>query len=164
MPPKDIKLGPGTVYFQTPEGLQPLGAITEATVVEPEETEWAEEGPAVIKAAPEDATFTAEVQISPDVAKAFTALGEAFISVVETMGKAVRAFADCVVAIARGVDIAQILKAAKVQKALNEAPPGVRHLALHGKKYRTRKKNINRALREQQRRTQTSDRERADKT
>lgn len=64
---------------------------------------------------------------SPDVTKAFTALGEACKQAAESLGKKVRA-------------------------ALNEAPPKVRHLALHGKKYRTQKKNINRALRDSQRR------------
>ena len=44
-------------------------------------------------------------------------------------------------------------KAAEMQAALNAAPPRVRHLAQHGKKYRTRKKNINRALREYKRRS-----------
>jgi hypothetical protein len=158
MPPKDIKLGPGTVYFQTPEGPQPLGSITEATAIEAEETEWAEDHPAAIKAAPKEATFTAEMKISPDVAKAFTALGEACKQAAEALGKAVRAAADCVVAMARGIDIAQLLKAAKVQEALKEAPPRVRHLAQHGKKYRTCKKNINRALREYQRRSRKRDR------
>lgn len=151
MPPKNpIELGPGTVYFQTPEGPQPLGSITEATAIEAEETEWAEDGPVVIKAAPE-ATFTAEMKISPDVAKAFTALSEACKQTTEALAKVVRAAADCVVAMTRGVDIAQLLKAAKVQAALNEAPRRVRHLAQHGKKYRTRKKNINRALRDYER-------------
>ena len=159
MPPKNpIELGPGTVYFQTPEGPQPLGSITEATAIEAEETEWAEDHPAAIKASPEETTFTAEVKINPDIAKAFKALGEACVQAAEALGKAVRAAADCVVAMARGVDIAQLLKAAKVQAALNEAPPRVRHLAEHGKKYRTRKKNINRALREYQRRSRKRDR------
>lgn len=45
---------------------------------------------------------------------------------------------------------------AEYKAALNEAPPRVRHLALHSKKHRTRKKNINRALREYRRRVRTS--------
>ncbi len=65
--------------------------------------------------------------------KAFTALYEACKQAAESLGKKVRA-------------------AAKVRAALNEAPPKVRHLALHGKKYRAKKKNINRALRDYQRR------------
>lgn len=46
---------------------------------------------------------------------------------------------------------------AEVKAALNEAPPRVRHLAEHGKKYRTRKKNINRALRDYRRRHRKRD-------
>lgn len=52
---------------------------------------------------------------------------------------------------------AQLSKAAEVKAALNEAPPRVRHLAEHGKKYRTRKKNINRALRDYRRRHRKRD-------
>lgn len=54
--------------------------------------------------------------------------------------------------ILQGVNTAQLLKVVEVQAALKEAPPRVRSLAWHGKKYRTQKKNINRALREYQRR------------
>lgn len=99
--------------------------------------------------------FLAGVQYdSPDAAKAFTALGEACKQAAEAMGKAARAAVNCVVATVREVDIAQLFKAAKVQEALKEAPPRVRHLAKHGK-HRTRKKNTNRALREYKRRTKT---------
>lgn len=137
----------------------PFKLTADGKAIEAEEPEWAEDCPAVIKAAPEEATLTAEVKINPDVAKAFTALGEAFTALgeackqaAEALGKAVRAAADCAVAMVRGVDIAQLLKAAKVQAALKEAPPRVRHLAEHGKKIRTQKKNINRALRDYERR------------
>ena len=41
-----------------------------------------------------------------------------------------------------------------ISEAIKAAPPRVRHLALYGKKPRTRKKNINRALREYQRKIQ----------
>lgn len=94
----------------------------------------------------------AELFAAPDVVKAFTALGEACKQAAESLGAFFRAVVDCGVAIAQGVDIPQLLKATKVRAALKEAPPRVRHLAEHGKKYRTRKKNINRALREYQRR------------
>ncbi len=46
----------------------------------------------------------------------------------------------------------ELLKAARTQQALKEAPPRVRHLAYHSKKHRTQKKNINRAMREYYRR------------
>lgn len=94
----------------------------------------------------------AEMRIDPDVAKSFTAMGEACKQAAEALGKFVRAAADCVAAILRGVNPAQLLKAAKVQAALKEAPPRVRHLARHAKKHRVRKKNANRALREYERR------------
>ena len=45
-----------------------------------------------------------------------------------------------------------LLEAARTQQALKEAPPRVRHLAYNSKKHRVQKKNINRALREYQRR------------
>ena len=38
-----------------------------------------------------------------------------------------------------------LANAASDTAALNAAPPRVRHLALHGKKRKTRKKNLNRA-------------------
>lgn len=115
---------------------------------------WAKENPH-IKAAQEPATFTAEMKIDQDIAevtKAFTALEETCRQTAKVLGKMVQAAVDYLVAIAQGIDIPALLKAAEVQAALNEAPSRVRHLAMHGKKYRTRKKNINRALREYQRR------------
>lgn len=162
MTPKNIKLGPGTVYFHTPDGLHPLAPLSEAQVVEAEETEWADEtkwpkANPYIKTA-QEATFTAELKISPDIAKAFTALSEACGQTAEALVKFVRAAVDYVAAVARGADTAQLLKAAKVQAALGEAPPRVRHLAQHGKKIRTQKKNINRALRDYERRRSKSGR------
>lgn len=100
---------------------------------------------------PKNITPTTEVKINPDVAKAFTALGEACEQAAKALGKAVLAAACVVAAIVRGVDVAKLQKAAKMQAALNEASPRVRHLADHGKKYRTQKKNINRALRDYER-------------
>lgn len=155
MPPKDSEARP-EFYVQTPEGLQPLLPLDEAPDIEAEEwaAEWPNDNPYIKPTT--DATLTAEVSISPDVAKAFTALGEACKQAAETLGKVLRAVTDCVVTIARREDIAQLLKA-----TLKEAPPRVRHLALHHKKYRTRKKNINRALRGYKRRSPKSDRPRA---
>lgn len=154
MPPKIGIWGTGRAptFIQTPEGLQPLHALeeTEEMEQEQEEIQWPKENPC-IKAA-ELAEFTAERLITPDVRESFVALGRALAQAGEALGKVVWAAVDCLVAIARGTDIAQLLKAAEVKAALNEAPPRVRHLAEHGKKYRTRKKNINRALRDYQRR------------
>ena len=68
--------------------------------------------------------------------------GEALSRTAKGLADFIRAMVDYVAEIMP----AEMLKAAKVQAALNEAPPRVHHLAEHGKKYRTRKKNINRAL------------------
>lgn len=99
-------------------------------------------------------SFTDEVKIRRDVAEAFTALGEACKRTAGALGEFFQAVIQCAVAITNGAGFPVLLKAAQAQKAIAEAPPRVRHLALHGKKYRTRKKNINRAMREYQRRTQ----------
>ena len=155
MTPKSIKPGAGEVYYQAPEGLQQLYPLDEAPEAV-EGIEWPKENPYIKPTT--DATFTAEMLITPEVSKAFATLGEACKRAAEALGRAVRAAADCAAAIARGVDIAQLLKAVRVQEALKEAPPRVRHLAQHSKKHRTRKKNINRALREYQRRTRKRDR------
>lgn len=92
-----------------------------------------------------------EIFATPEVRKAFTALGESFKHAARVLGSVARAAADFAAATLSNM-CALYRKAAKVQAALNEAPPKVRHLALHGKKYRTKKKNINRALRDYQRR------------
>ena len=73
---------------------------------------------------------------------------ESLCEAAKRLGEFFRAYADAIATILRGVNFTQLLKTAKVQAALSEAPPKVRHLAKHGKKYRTRKKNINRALRD----------------
>ena len=82
----------------------------------------------------------------------WVALGEACGQVAAALVCFARAAMDCLIAIASDPDVAQLLKVAEAHAALNEAPTRVRHLALHGKKHRTRKKNLNRALREYQRR------------
>lgn len=92
-----------------------------------------------------------EAFATPEVRKAFTALGEACKQAAMALGGVVRAAADCAATILSNVG-ALYSKAAKVQAALKEAPPRVRHLATNSKKYRTQKKNINRALREYERR------------
>lgn len=156
MPPKIGILGTGRprTFIETPEGLQPLYALEETEETEQEEIQWPKENP-YIKAA-EPAEFTGEMQISPDVVKAFTALGEACEQFGKAMGEILRVAAEYVVTMYQQIT-AQLIKAAEVKAALNEAPPRVRHLAEHGKKYRTRKKNINRALRDYRRRHRKRD-------
>lgn len=90
--------------------------------------------------------------IDPKVSKALTALGEACGQVAAALVCFARAAMDCLIAIASDPDVAQLLKVAEAHAAIEEASPRVRHLARHGKKHRTRKKNLNRALREYQRR------------
>lgn len=76
----------------------------------------------------------------------------------EALGQAVRGIAGFVRAMAQSVEetfpiFLQTVAAygEEYKAALNEAPPRVRHLALHSKKKRVRNKNINRALREYRR-------------
>lgn len=160
MPPKIGIWGTSRAptFIQTPEGLQPLHALEETEEMEQEEIQWPKENP-YIKAA-EPAEFTAETKIDPDIAEmfmapdvreGFAALGRALAQFGEGLGKVVRAALDLWVAMATFCKD-YIRTNAEVKAALNEAPPRVRHLAEHGKKYRTRKKNINRALREYRRR------------
>lgn len=74
-------------------------------------------------------------------------LGEAAVS----LARCYQACADAVAAIFADLDLSPVLKYAKVQASLKEAPPRVRHLALYHKKRRVRKKYINRALRDYER-------------
>jgi hypothetical protein len=161
MPPKEseslefLKIGE-MVSQGLHDGLEPLYPLEEVEEDPVWAEEWAKENP-YIKAAQEPVTFTAEAQIRPEAAKAFTALGEACKQAAETIGKHIREAANCVSIWAREVPTAvggieQFLQAVRARAALNEAPSKVRHLAKHGKKHRTRKKNINRAMREYQRR------------
>jgi hypothetical protein len=85
--------------------------------------------------------------------------GEAANRAGEALGRAVSGIADFVRAMGQIVEVAFpfFLEATaacgkEYKAALNEAPPRVRHLALHSKKKRVRNKNINRALREYRRR------------
>lgn len=73
----------------------------------------------------------------------------------EALGRAARDLGDFVRAMveyAAAVCPPALLKAARTQQALKEAPPRVRHLAYYSKKHRVQKKNVNRALREYYRR------------
>lgn len=77
----------------------------------------------------------------------------------EALGRAVNGICDFIRAMAQFVEetfpiFLQTVAAygEEYKAALNEAPPRVRHLALHSKKKRVRNKNINRALREYRRR------------
>lgn len=78
----------------------------------------------------------------------------------ECIGRAAKALGDFCREFAAGVSaLAPTFKwlseCVNTKIALDEAPPRVRHLAYHGKKYRTQKKNINRALKDRRRRRNT---------
>lgn len=81
--------------------------------------------------------------------------GEALERAAKGIADFVRAMVELAAAVIPDGYISVAKSAAEIKVALNEAPPRVRHLALHGKKYRTRNKNINRALREYRRRTKS---------
>lgn len=83
-------------------------------------------------------------------------LQDALTSAGEAAARAARAFGDMLCALSKAVAIYSnnvttpmlwlILKEGdRASAILDQAPPRVRHLALHGKKRRTRKKNLNRA-------------------
>ena len=94
-------------------------------------------------------------RISEPLQRAGEALGRTVRDLGEALGRTVRDLGDFIRAMVEYVASIcppEQLKAAKEQAALKEAPPRIRHLAQHSKKRRTRKKNINRALREYYRR------------
>jgi hypothetical protein len=84
-------------------------------------------------------------------------MGESLSRAAKALADFCRAVADVVSDIVISEAFRELLEAAakqtaKEKVALAEAPLRVRRLALYGKKYRTRKKNINRALREKAKR------------
>lgn len=122
MPPKNYELGSGTLYFQTPEGLSPLGEVESVEITEERpELDILGEPPKYITQSSQE--FTATITLTPETAR--------FI---------IRRLSDTM------WEIAKVIKG-----FWDETSPRVRHLILHGKP-RTRKKNINRALREYKRR------------
>lgn len=77
--------------------------------------------------------------------------GEALNRAIPAMADYIRAMVEFAVATLSFQELKAAEQTVETLKAINEAPPRVRHLARHGKKYRTRKKNINRALRDYER-------------
>ena len=87
-------------------------------------------------------------------------LSDSLQRAVAALGCAVKSIADFISAMMEyTVTICppELLEATRQQQAIKEAPPKVRHLALRGKKRRTRKKNVHRAMREYQRRSRHDD-------
>lgn len=160
MPPKKseslkfIKIG-DAISQGLHDGLNHLYPLEEAE----EDPVWAEENP-YIKRSTEPSVFTDTMDIDPAITKSLTALAEACKEAAEALGKSILAAANCLNIWTQKVSAEegplkpffQSIRAMEVQKALNEAPSRVRHLAKHSKKHRTRKKNLNRAMREYQRR------------
>lgn len=77
------------------------------------------------------------------LSKAAQRLGEALVQVATALGEFASAYLVSVADVLAGADWSALLIN---YAALNEAPPRVRHLAYYGKKHRTRKKNLHRAL------------------
>lgn len=124
MPHKNnITLGPGALYFNSPDGLQPLGEmIQEVTITEePQELDIFGDAPKYI--VPQSGEFTAELTLTPS--------GQEFLT---NLTKSVQTAWDLIVRIV----------------ALWQSYPNrrVKHLAIYAKKPRTRKKNMRRIGRE----------------
>ena len=129
MPPKNnITFGPGTLYFNTPEGPHPLGEVQEVTITEEEpELDILGNKPRVICQKANE--LTAELTLSPETSE--------YIKTI----------------------IATAQLAARVIKLFQSYPNGrVKHLALHHKKVRVRKKNMRRICRDLKRRSRKNDR------
>lgn len=77
-------------------------------------------------------------------------VGECIGRAAKALGEFCREFAASVSALVP--TFKWLSECANTKIALDEATPRVRHLANYGKKYRTQKKNINRALKDRRRR------------
>jgi hypothetical protein len=123
MPPKDnITLGPGTLYFNGPEGLQPLGEVQEVELTEEAETFADTQEPIVKATDPGEITFTVE-----DLNGAFKALSDTATAIIKAWNKLWEALTP------------MLDRAAKDPRT-----PRLAHLAKHGKNRRIRKKNAKR--------------------
>lgn len=120
MPPKDnITLGPGTMYFNTPEGLQPLGEVQEVELTEEAET-FADTQEPIVKA-----TDPGEINL--------------------TINADCRAILDGLRLCREAWDrIWEVLKPMFDRLAKDPRTPRLVHLAKHGKNHRIRKKNAKR--------------------
>lgn len=124
MPLKDnITLGPGTLYFNGPEGMQPLGEVQEVEITEEAET-FAEDQEPIIKAADSgELSFTATLNADDQAildklaeeAKAWNLLWETLGPIFDRLAKDPRT-------------------------------PKLVHLVKHGKNRRIRKKNAKRLV------------------
>lgn len=120
MPPKNnITLGPGTMYFNSPEGLQPLGEVQEIEFTEEAET-FAKDQEPIIKAADQG-----EIKL--------------------TINADCKAILDGLAAAAKAWDrLWETLKPMLDRLAKDPRTPRLTHLAKYGKNHRIRKKNAKR--------------------
>ena len=127
MPPKNnITLGPGTMYFNSPEGLQPLGEVQEIELTEEAET-FAEDQEPIVKAVD---------------------IGEVTSHLLEDPNGTSRDFLG---AVAIMVDVWNQLWVMLTPMldlvAKDPRSPRLMHLARYGKNHRIRKKNAKRLVR-----------------
>lgn len=124
MPPKDnITLGPGTLYFNSPEGLQPLGEIKDIEFTEEAET-FAEDHEPIVKM-----VDSAEVTLTVETTnEAFKALAHATAIMMEAWNKMWETLKP------------MVERYAQDPKKYSR----ITHLAKHGKNKRIRKKNAKR--------------------
>lgn len=126
MPYKYIPLGPGTLYFNTPEGPQRLGEV--------KEIEFTEEDP-------EQLSILGE----PNKKTLVSAVGSGEITLTVELHEAFRALLDIIEAEAQTWGtVWNALKSMLERAAKDPRTPRLRHLAQHSKNKRIRKKNAKR--------------------
>jgi hypothetical protein len=136
----DAKIGRmnGRYLVPSEEGYQPLPSLYEVEEIETEEeAPWPKENPHLVKRA-DDLDFTAEARVSTKLVEALKWVGEAARRITETLQTAWE--------LCRRISTLCVAELAKLKR--------VKHLALHHKKERVRKKNRNRLQRELKRRLQ----------
>lgn len=125
MPPKDnIQLGPGKMYFNTPDGIVPLGDVQEVTL-EPVEDELDINGDPLPRIIAEPQGFTGTITLTEEAAEAFRKIAAIAEAAWRVLKQVIETFKEMV-----------------------DTCPNRRvvHLAMHGSP-RVRKKNIKRIVR-----------------
>lgn len=138
MPPDNSEHDLKEVNLQAPGEAPQRWSYDEVPDTEEAEPMWSKDNP--------------YLHLSTDAQQALKELGKACAPFSEALGRLTRAIMDALAAILSYVNRDPKPTAEEIPAALNMAPPRVRHLAEHGKKYRTRKKNMHRAMRAYKRR------------
>lgn len=126
MPPENnMTLGPGTLYFNTPEGLQPLGEVQEVELTEEAEAFADTQEPIVT--AIESGELTGSLE---DLNGAFKALIDIVIATMHAWNQIWEALNPMFDIVAK-----------------DPRTPRLMHLARYGKNHRIRKKNAKRLVR-----------------